>query len=338
MEQKLSSLEQRSLQAIDSSNPFNTPIRPQKILGQPTRKATPDPDPDPVKERADNGDDMIDIPYEDVAPPLVEEPPKKLRKRAALEDIQPVPTQASAPAPAASIEVPAIIQTHDQNGAPSYRCEFVGRDIFVGLPWRRDSHVTTTLALIAMALDFGKDRIRFDAVTNAEVHAARNQLVARFLETDAKFLFMLDHDMVPSIGRAQWFKAWVSGQTAPDAPFMRHVLHRLVGSGKTLVGGAYFGRQEGAPLICSDQTLATAARAHADRVAPVEWLGGGCLLIHRRVFEDIARANPKINGAFFMPNSNVSEDIAFCILAKSVGHQPHVDLGVPVKHIGYKAY
>jgi hypothetical protein len=336
MEQKLSPLEQRSLQAIDSANPFNTPIRPQKILGQPTRKVAPEQNLNPIKEKVNTEDDMANMPLEDAAP--VDEPPKKLRKRAALEDIQPTLPQPSAPIPAASIEVPAIIQTHDQNGAPSYRCEFVGRDIFVGLPWRRDSHVTTTLALIAMALDFGKDRIRFDAVTNAEVHAARNQLVARFLETDAKFLFMLDHDMVPSIGRAQWFRAWVAGLTTPDAPFMRHVLHRLVGSGKTLVGGAYFGRQEGAPLICSDQTLAQAARTHTDRVAPVDWIGGGCMLVHRRVFEDIQRQNPKINGAYFLPTTTASEDIAFCTLAKSAGHQPHIDLGVPVKHIGYKAY
>jgi hypothetical protein len=144
--------------------------------------------------------------------------------------------------------------------------------------------------------------------------------------------------MVPSIGRAQWFRAWVSGLTAPDAPFMRHVIHRLVGSGKTLVGGAYFGRQEGAPLICSDQTLASAAKTHVDRVAPVDWIGGGCMLVHRRVFEDIQRQNPKINGAYFLPTPTASEDIAFCTLAKAAGHQPHIDLGVPVKHIGYKAY
>lgn len=335
MEPALSPLEKQSLRASESANPFNTPIRPPKSLGRTAKKADPEPEPDPIKERAENGDDLIDIAIEDTA--TVEEP-KKIRKRVSLDDIPaPVPAPAQAPAEKAAVS-PRIFETHDQHGAPSYRCEFVGRDIFVGLPWRRDSHVTTTLALIAMALDFGKDRIRFDAVTNAEVHAARNQLVSRFLETDAKFLFMLDHDMVPSIGRAQWFKAWVSGQTAPDAPFMRHVLHRLVGSGKTLVGGAYFGRQEGAPLVCSDQTLAQAAKAHADRVAPVDWIGGGCMLIHRRVFEDINRSTPGLNGAYFLPTATASEDIAFCKRAKDAGHQPHIDLGVPVKHIGYKAY
>jgi hypothetical protein len=62
------------------------------------------------------------------------------------------------------------------------------------------------------------------------------------------------------------------------------------------------------------------------------------------VFVDILAKNPDLKvGAgvpvdYFLPMNGYSEDISFCLRAKKAGHQPHVDLGVPVKHIGYKTY
>jgi len=332
-------MERRTLSALDSANPFLTPVRPHQSLDGRPVVTLPEQDRDSAEERDIAGDDMIDLAVESKVR-------RRRRPKAALEEIaEPEPADVTVSISATeTVEEPEpfqnpITQTHDQNGMPSYRCEFAGRDIFVGLPWYTTSNPVTTMALVAMALDFGKDRIRFDCVTNTEIHVARNMIAQKFLETDAKWLFMLDHDIIPSIGRAAWYKSWVeSTRTMVDQPLLRHVLHRLLGAGKTLVGAAYFGRQEGARLMCSDQSLVADARAFADKVAPVDWIGAGCLMVHRKVFEDIKASLPDLNGDYFLPTVGASEDVAFCRRAKKAGHQCHIDLGVPVKHLGYKTY
>jgi hypothetical protein len=186
------------------------------------------------------------------------------------------------------------------------------------------------------------------AIGDAKIEHARNRLAHKFLETDAKWLLMMDDDIIPSIGRPNWFRYWVQGaRQILDLPLQRHVLHRLVGAGKTLVGASYFGRQEGGALMCSDQNLASRARTYEDAVVPVEWVGTGCMLIHRKVFDDI-RAKfgdslkinvPDYDYDYFRPfDSARGEDVSFCLRAKDAGHQPHLDLGLPVFHVGYKTY
>jgi hypothetical protein len=241
-----------------------------------------------------------------------------------------------------------IIESRTGEGLPSYRCEFAGRDIFVGFPCYKTTNPVTAFALIAMALDFGKDKIRFDmSIGDAMIYHSRNKIAQKFLETDAKWLLMIDDDIIPCIGRPNWMKSTVaSARNMPDAPLQRHVLQRLIGANKTLIGGAYFGRQEGAPLMCSDRTLEPKARAYQDEVAPVDWVATGCMLVHRRVFQDIENKYPELkspipNGEFdfFHPiNSATGEDVSFCKRAKEAGHQPHIDLGLPVFHVGYKTY
>lgn len=347
MEEKISPMERRTLAALDSANPFQTPIQRHTSLdGRPVNRVQPPENtemskekPKPKKQKPDSIEAILarveaeenpNIPAE-----IAENPQKTVQdpmEEPVLQEIEP----------------PQIVVTHDRGGCPSYRTEFVGRDIFVGLPWYKTSNPVTTMALVAMALDFGKDQIRFDLVFgDAMIYNSRNAIAAKFLETDAKWLFMLDDDIIPAIGRSAWYKSWVaSARTALDQPLQRHVLHRLVGAGKTLVGGAYFGRQEGGKLMCSNQSLAADAKAFADKVVPVDWLGAGAMLIHRKVFDairerfpDLKSANPEMPFNYFKPGDDgSSEDVAFCRRAKESGHQPHVDLGIPLAHVGYKAY
>ncbi len=242
-----------------------------------------------------------------------------------------------------------IVETRSQEGLPSYRCEFEGRDIFVGFPCYKTTNPVTAFALIAMALDFGRDKIRFDmAIGDSKIEHARNRLAHKFLETDAKWLLMLDDDIIPCIGRPEWSKYWVQNlRGVPDLPLKRHVLHRLMGAGKTLVGASYFGRQEGGALMASDQSLSPRARAYDDAVVEVDWVATGCMLVHRSVFEDIREKFgddlkikvPDYNYDYFRPfDSAHGEDVSFCKRAKQAGHQPHLDLGLPVAHLGYKTY
>lgn len=347
MEEKISPMERRTLAALDSANPFQTPIRQHSSLdGRPVARVQPPQDtqmskesPKQKKQKPDSIEAILARVEAEESPKISPETAENPQKTAQDPIKEPVLQE---------IEAPEIVVTHDSGGCPSYRTEFAGRDIFVGLPWYKTSNPVTTMALVAMALDFGKDQIRFDLVFgDAMVYHSRNTIAQKFLETDAKWLFMLDDDIIPAIGRAAWYKAWVaSARTALDMPLQRHVLHRLIGAGKTLVGGAYFGRQEGGKLMCSNQSLESDARAFSDKVVPVDWVGTGAMLIHRRVFDDMRKSFPDLAPSapgmpfdYFKPGSNgAGEDIEFCRRAKSCGHHPHIDLGIPLAHVGYKAY
>lgn len=332
MEQKISPDEKITLNALSSVDPFARPGRPAQKIKQPVVP--------PSGRDFSNYDEPIARKAE---VPAVEKKPKaaKVKPQKRLQQMEEAPVvEQRAPNP--------IQESRSTEGMPSYRCEFAGRDIFVGFPCYKTTNPVTAFAMIAMALDFGRDKIRFDmSIGDAMVYHSRNRLAQLFLDTDAKYLLMIDDDIIPCIGRPQWMRSTVqSARDVPDAALQRHVLHRLIGSGKTLVGGAYFGRQENGTIMCSDRSLYPRAKAYEDAVVPVDWVGTGCLLIHRKVFSDIMVKYPELKGAnpndpfdFFHPiNSNMGEDVSFCHRAKQAGHQCHVDLGLPVYHVGYKTY
>lgn len=337
---KISPMEKRTLGALDNANPFAA-APTERVFGkapapqpQVTVINTPPPQPEPEPEAELIIEDTADEP---------EAPKRRGRKPKALADMPPV-TLAQAEE---SFRNP-IIASRSPEGLPSYRCEFEGRDIFVGHPWYKTTNPVTTHANIALALDFGRDKIRFDLhMGDAMIYHARNIIAEKFLATDAKWLLMMDDDMIPCIGRPNWYRYFVRSATQiGDNILGRHILHRLIGAGKTLVGGAYFGRQEGAPLMCSDRNLTAPARAYEDRIAAVDWVGTGCILIHRNVFRDIREKYPElasnVQGVpfdYFCPiNASTGEDVSFCIRAKAAGHQAHIDLGTPIAHVGYKCY
>lgn len=327
---KISKLEQITLNALDSENPFNTPMPAPRIRGvkqiEPVRSETIDPEPERATE-----------------PIAAKEEPI-----AAEEEVEPVDLKPLAKINVQEFESP-IIASRSAEGLPSYRCEFAGRDIFVGYPCYKTTNPATAAWGHAVALDFGRDKIRFDwAVGDGIISRARNRLVHKFLETDARWMLMIDDDIIPSAGRPAWMRSWVEGaRSIADVPLQRHIIHRLIGSGKTLISGAYFGRRENAVLICSDKSLSPRAKVYEDAIVEVDWVGAGCLLINRKVFQDIkekfgdelkVNANDYEYDFFRQFNSEWGEDTAFCKRAKEAGHNAYIDLGTPVFHIGYKTY
>jgi hypothetical protein len=330
METKVSPDEKITMNALDSADPFSRPGRKTQPLNQHIPKGP--------KRDFSHYDDPQEMKKPEVKKQEVKEEPKvQKRGRKPKQEVEKVEEYNN-----------PIVESRNQEGMPSYRCEFAGRDIFVGFPCYKTTNPVTAFALIAMALDFGKDKIRFDmSIGDAMIYHSRNKIAQKFLETDAKWLLMIDDDIIPCIGRPNWMKSTVpSARNMNDAPLQRHALQRLIGANKTLIGGAYFGRQEGAPLMCSDRSLEPKARAYQDEVAPVDWVATGCMLVHRKVFQDIEEKYPELkspipNGEFdyFHPiNSATGEDVSFCKRAKESGHQPYIDLGLPVFHVGYKVY
>lgn len=345
--------EKITLNALDSVDPFARPGAQTPPLKQPeipptNRDLSRFDEPQVKQEAVSKPVRQIAIKKSTTQPKQPKQPkqqkPKPVKQAQVLEEIQP------APQPPEPEFVNPIIESRSQEGAPSYRCEFTGRDIMLGCCFYKGPHNGLTMqACMAMALDFGKDKLRFEmCLGDAKIGHSRNRMAAKFLETDAKYLLMIDDDIVPCIGRPNWMRYWVPpSRTKTDIALQRHVLHRLIGSGKSLVGGAYFGRQENGLLMCSNRNLASRAQISEDAVVPVDWVATGCLLIHRKVFEDIRAKfgdSLKINSTdydydyFREFDAERGEDVSFCLRAKDAGHQPHVDLGLPVYHVGYKIY
>jgi GT2 family glycosyltransferase len=68
-------------------------------------------------------------------------------------------------------------------------------------------------------------------------------------------------------------------------------------------------------------------------IKEVDWVGFGFVLIKTEVFD-------KIEGPYFSfpGDSQIGEDIYFCLKAKAAGYKIHLDPGCQVGHVGYYTY
>ncbi len=354
-ENRVSPDEKITMNALDSFDPFTRPGAPQQELKQPYVPPT-DRDlsrfDEPVSKPVEQNKPAEQVEKPQAPAPKVQiktstkpAKPEKPKKGKALSQIEKAPENSIDPD-----FINPITESRSAEGAPSYRCEFVGRDIMLGCCFHKGPHNGLTMqACMALALDFGKDKLRFEmCLGDAKIGHSRNRMAAKFLETDAKYLLMIDDDIVPCIGRPNWMRYWVPpSRNKTETALQRHVLHRLIGSGKTLIGGPYFGRQENGLLMCSNTQLASRVQNSDDAVVPVDWVATGCLLIHRNVFSAIREKfgdslrvkTPDYDYDYFREfDAERGEDVSFCLRAKDAGHQAHIDLGLPVYHVGYKIY
>ena len=236
-------------------------------------------------------------------------------------------------------------------GAENKAQEWEGRDVFVGFPCYKQTNPVTAWTLVAMALDFGKEKIRFDMeIGDAMIYHARNRLAMKFLDTGANWLLFLDDDMIPPIGRPGFLKEMARlPDTYPADAMAVHVIHRLVGHKQELVGATYFARHPNGRAINSlwqDENYLSRALGFQDTILPCDWVGTGCMLLHRSVFEKIMARFPELKpGAegmpwnFFQPMTDGrGEDIAFCARARECGVQPFVDCRLHAIHVGYGTY
>jgi len=157
------------------------------------------------------------------------------------------------------------------------------------------------------------------------IDTARNETVQLFLdEDDGDYLLFLDTDMTHP----------------PDLP------HRLVKHRLDLVTGRYNGRREPFHTIAMRKTgpgpndyqsidkLVDPLRG----VVPIDAAGAGCLLIARRVLEDVRR-HVGADEWFRYQDSprgirTVSEDMFFFEQARAIGHYAFLDCDAICGHVG----
>jgi hypothetical protein len=188
-------------------------------------------------------------------------------------------------------------------------------------------------------------------------HMARNRLATRFLEKGDEWSFWMDTDIIAPIGNPAWFKRR-TGTKHADQWFSRAAIERLTTRGKTFVGAVYSQRSADRKILASPGVQARneaekltveeiRSKGPQDRIVEVEWVGFGCVAVHRRVFEDILTKVAGVKSStkdkaheFFTPvkGGDEGEDMAFCHRAKQAGHPVFLDLGVHCGHIGKFAF
>ncbi len=232
--------------------------------------------------------------------------------------------------------------------------EWEGRALSICVPCYKLTNPASAWSWVALALDLGKEKVRMDMENgDAIIENARNKLAWRFLQSECEWSLWLDDDVIAPIGRPEWFK-YMAG-TPPDYPDElagEHVAHRLMSHGKKIIGGLYFGRQKtGVPMFYEGLAVREVhlmARDDNQRgILETDWIGTGCLLVHRSVFEDIMEKFPERRMTdiqiirnvgefdFFRKETGGGEDVAFCHLAQKAGHKVYVDLGLRCAHVGF---
>lgn len=232
--------------------------------------------------------------------------------------------------------------------------EFGGKKVFLAFPSYKTTNPVTAMTLVHLALDMGADAIvpecRFG---DAMIYHARNKLAEMFLASDCEWCLWVDDDMVLPTGRPRWFKRSCRlPDSYPDRLAGAHVLKRLLARDEPLVGGCYVARNPSGRIIAAVGStggyLSPVNKSSVSSGALVnsDWVGTGCMLVHRRVFEVMREKYPELRPTirgqsfnYFRPlDDGRGEDQAFCLRAKACGFQPKLDLGVQCMHIGYKAY
>lgn len=169
----------------------------------------------------------------------------------------------------------------------------------------------------------------------AFIDTARNKLAEAALETKSEYFYMVDTDNPP-----------------PDGALERLISHR-----KDIVGGWYKVKKGNHPAVYmyagqdaetgfhnympiphapSDDNPLPGAPAcicgkhHANLLQEVDAIGFGCMLIHRSVFEKIAKHEKR----WFSTDEGGTEDMYFCRLAQKYGFAINVDWKVHAGHVG----
>lgn len=135
---------------------------------------------------------------------------------------------------------------------------------------------------------------------DAFVAHSRNSCADVFLASSCDWFLTIDDDMVVPFGNATWFKAHTGFTDFPEKFLAWNAIDRLMSHNKSLVGALYFGRHQHGPPVYNEAGMSPPEAEYArkgpyDLIKPTRWVGTGCMLIHRLVFEDIEKKFPRLS-------------------------------------------
>ena len=212
------------------------------------------------------------------------------------------------------------------------------KKVMVVLPWWK--HVSPITAFCVAQLI---DRRRTASMLNfgdAFIAHSRNSCVDVFLTSSCDWLLTIDDDMAVPFGNAEWFKAHTGFTDFPEKFLAWNAIDRLMSHKKSLVGALYFGRHPLGPPVyneagMSPQEAEYARRGPYDLVKPTRWVGTGCMLVHRSVFEDIEKKFPRLSRGLDKRGGNWFTSTEASVLGQLQALQDQLQLG-PLD--GGKAY
>ena len=218
-----------------------------------------------------------------------------------------------------------------------------GRDICLCLPWYKEIHPNTVLCLMAM---WDKTRMRLELrASDSMITRSRNHLAKRFLDSGCSWSIWFDSDMVFPFGHAGIYST-ITGMKNVDQKFLGlNTIDRLISWNKSIVGGCYWDRSGGGKLIAGGGGPIMSP-IPSDMLHAVNFVGTGCLAVHRQVFLDIVKKFPETlsedslgnESGFFTniqtPQRMLGEDESFAKRATDAGHPSYLDLGLCCGHLG----
>jgi hypothetical protein len=130
---------------------------------------------------------------------------------------------------------------------------------------------------------------------DAFIAHSRNKLAEHFLRTPFEWALTVDDDMILPWGNAEWFNTFTKFDL-PETYAARNTIDRLLSHGKTLVGALYYHRNGTGRGVYAEskEDEGWLKRGPHDVLKPTRWVGTGCMLIHRTVFEDIEKKFPQL--------------------------------------------
>lgn len=168
--------------------------------------------------------------------------------------------------------------------------------VLIATPWQKQ--VSPITAFCVSQLVSRNNTAAVLHYGDAFVAHSRNTCGDVFLQSPLEWMLMVDDDMIVPFGDATWFKTFTEFDDFPEQFLAMNAIDRLMSHGKTLVGALYFGRNRKAnPMYnegCEKSEGAYARKAPYDLVKVTRWVGTGCILIHRRVLEDIEKRFPAL--------------------------------------------
>ena len=144
---------------------------------------------------------------------------------------------------------------------------------------------------------------------------ARNEIVRKSMAAGATWTFFLDDDVL-----------------APPEAFSQ-----MMAWGKPVVSGLYYKRQGNIiPTAYQESSTGPVPILKVGHPQIVDFVGGGCLLVHRSVFEKVKFPWFKwtVDDESLKPHERLGEDFNFCKKARKEGFQILWDTTVRCRHLG----
>jgi hypothetical protein len=168
--------------------------------------------------------------------------------------------------------------------------------VLIALPWQKQLSPVTAFC-VSQLMDQRRTASAL-AYGDAFVAHSRNSLADHFLASKHEWILQIDDDMVIPFGNSDWYRAF-TGFTFAERFMTLNALDRLLSHGKSLVGALYFGRHKGANAVYNEAGSNPAENEYAkkgpyDFIKVTRWVGTGCMLAHRTVFEDIEKQFPRL--------------------------------------------